>query len=266
MSFENINCDNIDLLTINHQPYTGASGYVGATGQQGATGYTGATGSAGGIGRIGATGFQGPAGPTGATGPTGMQGSSGATGLVGTSPYVPPNNCYVSSIVGNDVSGNGTFELPYATINKCISVGSAPSTELVIICVDGSTFTEVVSLVGNIFITAPYATFTNNTSTTTVTNTAGHNWIYAATVTNTSTGNSIQNLTGATLHATVDFVYQGDVVNSASSGILFLTGFQVLTNLNNASSGKFFADLVTAPGGVIGTVNSNWSNSLTPGS
>lgn len=97
MSFENINCDNIDLLTVNHQPYTGASGFIGSTGMQGPTGYTGATGA-------GATGIAGPTGSTGSQGPTGMQGPSGPSGPQGsTGPSVGPN--YIGATGSTGASG-----------------------------------------------------------------------------------------------------------------------------------------------------------------
>jgi hypothetical protein len=212
-------------------------------------------------------GPQGDQGATGASGPAGS-GSTGATGIQGptgpVSPYGPPNVTYVSSIYGNDLTGDGSFELPFATINHCISVGSAPSTQLVILCVDGSTFTEIISLVGGTYINAPFATITNGTSSTTVTNTAGHNWLTVSYINNTGGGNAIENLTGATFHVDAQFCLYGDIVNSATSGDLVLRSFQVLNNINNATTGNFIADMVLSPGGATGVIYSNWSNSLTP--
>ena len=63
---------------------TGAQGATGATGAQGATAAQGAQGAAGAQGATGATGAQGATGPTGAQGATGATGAQGATGSTGS--------------------------------------------------------------------------------------------------------------------------------------------------------------------------------------
>ena len=62
---------------------TGAQGATGPTGAQGATGSGGATGAQGATGATGAQGATGPTGAQGATGATGAQGATGATGAQG---------------------------------------------------------------------------------------------------------------------------------------------------------------------------------------
>lgn len=70
------NVDNINLTTINNQPYPPL--IVGPTGPQGATG---ATGNQGPQGDTGVTGNQGSQGVTGYTGPQGSPGSSSSVFL-----------------------------------------------------------------------------------------------------------------------------------------------------------------------------------------
>lgn len=79
-------CDNTltlgcDGLTLNGDPFTGATGPAGPTGAAGGTGPTGPPGATGGTGPAGAAGGTGP---TGATGPAGApQTPANPSGLIG---------------------------------------------------------------------------------------------------------------------------------------------------------------------------------------
>ena len=70
-------------------------------------------------GGVGATGATGPTGATGDTGPTGPTGATGPSGGGG-----PPLSMLYVAPGGNDTTGNGSFEAPYATIGKAITVAT----------------------------------------------------------------------------------------------------------------------------------------------
>ena len=113
---------------------TGSTGQTGPTGEgstgptgEGPTGQTGPTG----VGPTGETGpsGEGPTGPTGGEGPTGLTGSTGQsqTGPTGSS-YLPVSpslskNIYVTKY-GNDITGDGSFANPYATLAKGITTAN----------------------------------------------------------------------------------------------------------------------------------------------
>lgn len=103
----------------------------GGGGGSGTAGPTGATGPAGPAGATGATGPSGPSGPTGATGIAGSPGINGADGQPGATGATGPaagreiltaiRDIYVTPL-GNDVSGNGTFGAPFATVQRAVNL------------------------------------------------------------------------------------------------------------------------------------------------
>lgn len=105
---------------------TGVAGSVGPTGVAGPTGPaggptgpTGATGSTGAIGPTGEIGPVGATGPTGATGPVGAIGPTGATGPTGPNNGPLTGQLFVAQN-GNDITGDGSINNPYATIGAAL--------------------------------------------------------------------------------------------------------------------------------------------------
>ena len=128
------NCINdlcVDNLSVVDLVISGS--VIGITGIAGPTGATGATGSAGSIGvtgATGATGSAGSAGVTGATGATGSTGATGVTGATGSSSSVPPatsKTIYVTKY-GNDITGDGSLNTPYASLAKAITLANSLAT------------------------------------------------------------------------------------------------------------------------------------------
>ncbi len=106
---------------------TGSAGTNGATGNTGATGPMGATGAST-TGNTGATGSKGTTGATGRTGSTGATGTTGTTGATGSSyEPVPPTASKVIYVTtnGNDITGDGSFALPYASLAQAITTANS---------------------------------------------------------------------------------------------------------------------------------------------
>lgn len=128
---------------------TGATGSTGVTGpnEVGPRGSTGATSATGPTGAQGATGAQGVTGPTGATGSTGPTGP-------GFPPIAPSSSrmVYVSK-GGNDITGNGTTNNPFATIPKAMtSIVDAAPTKRYSIMVGPGNYIESFSLKANVMV------------------------------------------------------------------------------------------------------------------
>ncbi|MDR3599900.1 MAG: hypothetical protein P4L49_05360, partial [Desulfosporosinus sp.] len=135
---------------------TGQTGLTGPTRPTGATGLSGLTGATGPTGATGATGATGLTGLTGATGPTGPSGPTGPTGPSGLRfPQIAPNSSQMVYINkgGNDASGDGTINNPFATIPKAMrSIVDATPTKRYSIMVGPGAYSEGFSLKANVIV------------------------------------------------------------------------------------------------------------------
>ena len=111
------------------------------TGVRGATGYQGYTGL---IGDTGVQGLMGYVGVTGISGDTGIQGYTGALGITGAPglDFAVDQVRYVA-LNGSDVTGDGSYVKPYATVKKaCDSILDSSSTKPYSVYVHSGLYTE----------------------------------------------------------------------------------------------------------------------------
>jgi collagen type VII alpha len=200
---------------------------VGITGPTGGTGATGATGLTGSTGITGPTGSQGIQGPTGETGPTGSQGIQGPTGETGATGATGSNfngydyEIHISTVDGNDTTGNGDLLNPVATITQGLTLITGNRRTLII---HPGTYTESPSIASQYTVLTTFEPLGGNTS-------------IVGTV-STSVGCTIAGLTIQNLTITAGSgVGVPNIINSNITGTLTKSGNATFTDIHNCDIG-----------------------------
>ena len=175
----------------------------------------GITGPTGGTGATGATGITGP------TGSQGIQGPTGATGATGSNFTGYDYEIHVSTVDGNDTTGNGDLLNPVATITQGLALIVGNRRTLVI---HPGTYTESPSITSQYTVLTTFEPLGGNTSIIgTVSTSVGC----------TIAGLTIQNLTITTGSG----VGVPNVINSNITGTLTKSGNATFTDIHNCDIG-----------------------------
>ena len=213
--------NGIDVWSDLIYSLVGITGPTGGTGATGATGITGPTGSQGIQGPTGGTGATGATGITGPTGSQGIQGPTGATGATGSNFTGYDYEIHVSTVDGNDTTGNGDLLNPVATITQGLALIVGNRRTLVI---HPGTYTESPSITSQYTVLTTFEPLGGNTSIIgTVSTSVGC----------TIAGLTIQNLTITTGSG----VGVPNVINSNITGTLTKSGNATFTDIHNCDIG-----------------------------
>jgi len=182
---------------------------------------------------------------------------------IGAPPYAPVL-VYVSQVFGNDVN-DGSYGSPVATFTQALILApGGPPPASTIICLDGATYDEAITIPNNVFIEAPSATIQTIA-------TAGD----CITITGFCdiTFDIIQSTTGAAVRALAGYPvvklgdsFAGDF-NNDGTGQMVLKATSIAGAVNHTGGGVSLIILTIARppgGGTTGTIYSDWSNSLPP--
>jgi hypothetical protein len=190
--------------------------------------------------------------PTNAGLPTQVLTRTGASGTIwANASGVSPNGVQIffSKKIGSDVTGDGSYLSPYASINFAYAAAGSPTSTVFITGLDGETYDEQLVLnSSHIFINAEFAhlQYTGAGDAITVTVSGAGVPIILATIGATS-GNAVVN-TGNEVVVIEAVLLQGNVVNSGA-GIMLIESQLVGVNINNTGSGSIYYNINARTGG-----------------
>jgi len=175
--------------------------------------------------------------------------NAGHTGWLNpSSPILPPNGIQIffSKQIGSDITGDGSYTNPYASINFAYTAAGTPTVPVFIIGLDAEVYDEQLVLNSSLkFIIATYANlnYTGAGDAITVL-VAGAGFPVIFGTISAASGNALSNPSNEVVIIEVGSLQQGNVVNSGS-GIIILQSLITTVDFINTGAGQFFYNVTT---------------------
>jgi hypothetical protein len=163
-------------------------------------------------------------------------------------PVLPPNSVQIffSKKIGSDVTGDGSYTNPYASINFAYAAAGTPTTPVFITGLDGEVYDEQLVLDSSLkFIIATYANLNwtgAGDAITVLVSGAGFPILFSTI--SAASGNALSNSSNEVVILEVGSLQSGNVVNSGS-GLIIIQSLVTTVDFINTGSGQIFYQVTT---------------------